>query len=96
MHPFMKATGARTAGRIAQAASKLSRTITVVNDGNPEAMVVVAALMEAGQFKAIHEAKRKGFLGKKLLKLLKECGNDIDRMISVLLSKDGRVQWSLL
>ncbi len=95
MSPLMKATSPRTAGRIAQAEAKFAATVLEVNDGNPEAMKVVSMLIEAGQFKAIYEAKRRCFRGKKLLKLLKECGNNIDRMISVLLSKTGRVQWSL-
>ena len=91
----MKATSPRTAGRIAQAEAKFAAAVLEVNDGNPEAMKVVSMLIEAGQFKAIHEAKRKGFRGKRIVKLWRKCGRNFDRLVAVLLSRTGRVQWSL-
>lgn len=95
MSPFMKATGPRTAGRIAQAGAKFVLTVLEINDGDPEAMKIVMLLIEAGEFKAIDEAKRKGFRGKRLKEIWRECGRDFDRLVAVLLSQSGRVQWSL-
>ena len=91
----MKATGARTAGRIAQAEKKFALTVLEVNAGESEAMVIGSKLIEAGQFKAINEAKQKDLRGKRLLEVWEECGRNLDRLISVLLSKTGRVQWNL-